>query len=589
MLKKPTALLLICFTFAAFAGDKEITKEELYEHIKYLASDDMKGRKPGTPESRKAAKYIKNELPKGIKFDFGMDGYQFLDITIDIEAGDGNELVVDGTSYEFGTDFTPLSFTENATLESQIVFAGYGFDFDTDSLTWHDYENINVEGKWVMVLRGDPEMDNHNSPFIAYGALRQKVMKAKDKGAGGVLFVSGVEFDKKDDLLKLTYDKTQATSGVPVIHIKRHVADAILKSNGQTVDSLETILNESRKPNSFVTNSKAKTTTNVLKRRARTQNILGFLKGKDKTLRDEFIVLGAHYDHLGMGGPGSGSRAVDTLAVHNGADDNASGVATVLEVMEKLAKSDLKKSIIFVAFAAEEMGTLGSKYFTENSPVPIENIKFMFNVDMIGRFDPDSSNLSVAGTGTGDGLSDLVEKIADQNNIPIAQSPEGYGPSDHAPFYASNVPVLFFSGGAHKDYHTPDDDIEGINFDGVKLAADYVYDLVVNVANKEDNFVYQEAGPKSRPMGRRRFKVTLGIMPDYAGANNEGLQVDGVIPDRPAALAGMKKGDVINDMDGKAVTNIYDYMYRLNEFEPGQRISVTVKRGDKEVILIVDL
>lgn len=589
MLKNSIVLILLLLLTASFADNKEITKEELYDHIKYLASDEMKGRKPGTPESKKAAKYIKKELPRNVKFSLGTDGFQYLNITINVEAGEGNKLVAAGTPFVFGTDFTPLSFTENAELDAEVLFAGYGFDFETDSIAWHDYANINVTDKWVMVLRGDPEMDNQKSPFIPYSALRQKVLKAKDKGAKGVLFVSGVEFDKKDDLLKLTYDKTQATSGLPVLHIKRNVADAILKSSGQTIESLEKALNESRKPNSFATNSQVKATTDVFKRRAWTQNVLGLLKGKDNKLRNEYIVLGAHYDHLGMGGPGSGSRAVDTLAVHNGADDNASGVATVLEVMEKLAKTELKRSIIFVAFAAEEMGTLGSKYFTENSPTPIKNIKFMFNVDMIGRFGPDSSHLSVGGTGTGVGLSDLVEKIAKQNNIPIAQSPEGYGPSDHAPFYASDVPVLFFSGGPHDDYHTPDDDIDGINFEGVKLAADYVYDLIVNIANREENFAYQEAGPKSRPMGRRRFKVTLGIMPDYAGANQDGMQVDGVIPGRPAAFAGMKKGDVIIDMDGKPVTNIYDYMYRLNEFDPGQRISVTVKRGDKNVILIVDL
>ena len=589
MLKKIGTLVLLFTIVVSYADQKEITKDELYKHIAYLASDNLEGRKPGTIGSQVAAEYIKKHLPSGVKFDFGENGFQYFDITVDVEAGKNNKLSVNGKAYEFGKDFTPVSFSDNSELSSDVVFVGYGFDFKTDSLSWFDYADVDVSGKWVLVLRGDPDMENQDSPFIPYSALRQKVMEAKDKGAVGVLFVSGVEFEKKDDLLKLSYDKTEATSGVPVIHIKRSIADAILASSGKTVDALEKELNESRKPASFAVNTKVAATTDVQKKRARTQNVLAVLPGKDDVLKNEYVILGAHYDHLGYGGPGSGSRRPDTTAVHNGADDNASGVATILEVIEKLADTDLKRSVVFVAFGGEEMGTLGSKYFTDNPPVPADEIKFMLNVDMIGRFNPQEDKLSVGGTGTGEGLSELVDAVAEEDKIPVSQSPEGYGPSDHAPFYAKDIPVLFFSGSPHEDYHTPDDDVDKINFDGVKLAADYVYDLAVNVANRKDDFVFQEAGPKSRPMGRRQFKVTLGIMPDYAGSNKTGLQVDGVIPGRPAALGGMKKGDVIVSMDGKEVTNIYDYMYRLNEFEPGQRISVEVLRKDEKMILIVDL
>ncbi|HJN69071.1 MAG TPA: M20/M25/M40 family metallo-hydrolase, partial [Candidatus Marinimicrobia bacterium] len=271
--------------------------------------------------------------------------------------------------------------------------------------------------------------------------------------------------------------------------------------------------------------------------------------------------------------------------------DNASGVAAILEIIEKLKaeQTKLKRSILFLSFGAEEMGLLGSKYFVNNPLVDLGKIKLMFNLDMVGRLDSTTKAITVGGTGTAVGLSDLVQRFAEGEDLNVKLSSEGYGPSDHTSFYVENIPVLFFFTGVHEDYHTPEDDVEKINLSGEKLVAEFVHDLIIEAANVPESLVYQEAGPKEQPSGRRRFKVTLGIMPDYASEGGEGLRVDGVINNKPAKRAGIEKGDVIVAMDGKPVKNIYDYMYRLEECKPGQRINVDVLRNGKKITLVVDL
>ena len=213
--------------------------------------------------------------------------------------------------------------------------------------------------------------------------------------------------------------------------------------------------------------------------------------------------------------------------------------------------------------------------------------KFMFNFDMVGRLE--NNALTLNGTGTAVGLEDMLDTYGKLHRLDLSMSPEGLGPSDHAPFYASDIPVLMFFTGIHQDYHTPDDDAHLLNYEGQKRVTEFAYDIIFDIANREEALVFQEAGPKERNTSRRKFKVTLGIMPDVAGAEKRGLRVDAVMPDRPAQYAGMKKGDIIIEMDGKPVKDVYEYMHRLSDFQVGQRISVGVLRGDEKVILIVEL
>ena len=451
---------------------------------------------------------------------------------------------------------------------------------------------MDVSGKFVLILRGDPDPERGSSVFESYNSLRHKVVTAKDKGAIGVFFVSGKKIDADDALIELTIKDGRTSAGVQVAHIKRNVANRLLEKQNVTIESLEQNINESRLPKSIVLNQKINLSTEIVKKHERTQNVVALLPGNDPVLKDEYIVIGAHYDHLGMGGTGSGSRHPDTLAVHNGADDNASGVASIIEVVEKMAsmKNDLKRSVIFIAFGAEEMGLLGSKFFTNSPLVKLENIVLMINLDMVGSLNEETKALTVGGTGTAIGLSDLVTQTADTTKFVVKQSAEGYGPSDHASFYMKDIPVLFFFTGVTQEYHTPNDDVDSLNFAGQKVISDYTYDLAMAVNTRSEALVYQEAGPKVKSGGgRRSLKVTLGIMPDFASDGPKGLRADMVIKDRPAYRAGMKNGDVIVAMEGKSVGDIYEYMARLKEFKKGQRISVEVIRGEKKLILIVEL
>lgn len=565
-----------------------ITADELHVHIAYLASDSLEGRKPGKIGGKKAAEYIVRDLSANGVTLMGENGYQYFEVVTGATFEEGNQLLFNQQSLKLEEDYTPLAFTSNDTLTAEVTFCGYGFDFKTDSLEWNDYSNMDVSGKWTMILRGEPKEDD---VYMSYSSLQKKVLVAKDHGAAGVMFVSGEEFDAKDELIPLLHSPGQTDAGIPVLHIKRTVADKILSKIDETVKNLEQGLITNLKPQSKELEQSATVITSVSKKKVTTSNVVGFVEGSDPVLKDEFVVIGAHYDHLGFGGPHSGSREVDTLIIHNGADDNASGTAGILEIIEKvsLSKNPPKRSVLFIAFGAEEMGVIGSKYFIKNPLIDLDKVNVMMNLDMIGRFNNETESLSIGGTGTALEFKDELERLAEKHGLDVALSPGGIGPSDHSSFYLEDIPVLFFFTGIHNDYHTSRDDIEFINFEGQKRVADYIYDLVEIYANEDSRLTYQESGPKVNPSGRKRFKVTLGIMPDVTSSESDGLRIDGVIPDRPAYIAGLKKGDVIIAMDGKSVNGIYEYMHRLSDFNPGQRITVTVRRGDENVMVIVEL
>jgi len=586
-----TGFFLLQGIFAQTITTPEITSGDIKSHISYLASDELKGRYPGTPGSHAASNYIREQFNEaGLKL-LCEDGFQNFEVVVNVSAGENNALRYDGKEATAGLDFAPFPFSKNGTVASGVVFAGYGFEIDLDSLSWNDYSGLDVSGKWVMILRGDPEMEEQESRFVLYGDDRDKVLIARDKGAAGVLFVSGKQYDKNDDLVSMFFDKTQSNAGIPVLHIKRSIADEIMTADQLTIDSLESCLNSGMKPCSKVLKASIEATSEVLQEKVNARNVVGMLEGSDPVLKDSYIVIGAHYDHLGMGGTGSGSRFMDSLAVHNGADDNASGVAGILELASLLAseKSSLKRSIVFIAFDCEELGLLGSRYFVNHSPVDLKNVIAMINFDMIGRLKEDDQAIMIGGSGTSVESEEILGSL-DAGTIKLNFSPEGFGPSDHAAFYAENITVFFISTGAHEDYHTPDDDFDRLNFGGEEDILDIGQQLVTTLANRDELLTFQEAGPKEQK-GRAgyRFKVTLGIMPDFTSTVEGGLGVGGVKKDGPAYKGGMLKGDVITALDGKQINDIYDYMNRLKKLQPGQRISVDVLRNDKKEVLIIQL
>ena len=328
-----------------------------------------------------------------------------------------------------------------------------------------------------------------------------------------------------------------------------------------------------------------------------THNIIAVLPGKDKRLKHEYIVVGSHYDHLGLGGKDSGSRRPDTLGVHPGADDNASGDAVVLELAKHFKKVRSPRSIIFAFFGAEEQGLVGSKNFLEwmkkddaqriNLPAEKKDIVAMVNLDMVGRMRDHA--MSVSGTGTSSEFKTIVEQVAEQTHLNVSCTPDGYGPSDHASFVAQEIPVLFLTTGGHMEYHTPDDVPSTLNYDGMQQTLDFSKELISRLASLPTTPDYISV-PSTNKMKHGKFKVTLGLMPDVMGASRiPGLRADIVVAGKSAHNAGIRSGDVIQEIDGKPVTNMDDYMQRLSELEPDTTIPVKVLRGEEILTFDVHL
>jgi len=584
-----TSIFFVFFTSCITAQqiNKDITRDELYNHINFLASDALKGRFPGTNEDKLAARYIAKQFNiSGLELLYS-EGLQEFETMPTLTVGENNSLIFNNVNLSLKTDFSPYPFSVNNELESEIVFVGYGFNIKNDSTNWNDFTGIDISGKWALILLGTP--DSKSSLYEAYGSARSKAIAAEDHGAAGVIFVSGLSFNKTDNLVEI--DKPQGQINIPVVQIKRKLADKILQKTNNMISDLEFKLNTSKKSISFNTNEKIKIRTDIQEIKNRTFNIVSTLL-VDSSKMANYIVIGAHYDHLGLGGIGTGSRNPNVSAVHYGADDNASGVAALLEIAQKLEsmKGQLKTNFIFVAFGAEEMGLLGSKYFTNNLPVNKSQIKAMINIDMVGRMKKDNS-LQIGGIGTTIINDSIVNMLNSNYNFQLGLSKEGYGPSDHSSFYSINIPVFFFSTGPHTDYHTPGDSIGNINFDGMEKVSNYIFDLAVDLANTKSPLTFTEAGPKAptNTLGDRKMKVTLGIMPDFSGVEKRGLRVDLVIDGKAADKSGMKTGDIIVAIDGLVVKDIYGYMDRLAKLSPGQIITIEVIRENENKVLIVQL
>ncbi|MBE0639035.1 MAG: M28 family peptidase [Bacteroidales bacterium] len=587
-------LFSLAITAACFASVAQpivgFSPETTLQHIRFLASEELKGRKSGTPEAFIAADYIRSEfLISGAQL-MGDGGFQQFEIITGISLGLDNALQIKEQTFEIGEDFTPLPFSKNGFLTAEAIFVGYGLEISNDSVKWNDYSGVDIKGKWAVMLRGEPKSENGTALVSGNFDERFKVMIAQDHGAAGVIFVSGEQLDSEDNLLKLTYDKSPATSGIPVIQIKRKVIDAELSTIGRNIADLESEIAMKKQPVTTDIPVTISSHVDLVKDLAAAYNVIAMIEGQDEILKDQFIVIGAHYDHLGLGGFGSGSRVPDTVAVHYGADDNASGVAGIIELAKHFSKRENlpQRSLVFVAFDAEEMGLIGSRFFVNNPLIDLKNVNAMINFDMIGRL-KESNTISIGGTGTSLETEDILNQLAGKYPLTLSYSAEGFGPSDHAAFYAKNIPVFFISTGAHADYHTPRDNETGINADGMVNVLDFGAALISELSDRPEMLTFQEAGPSSRSDHRYNFKVTLGIMPDMTSSGNDGLRVEAVRPGAPAASGGMRKGDIITAIDGNPVGNIYDYMGRLKNLEAGQVISVDVIRDSKHEVLIIQL
>ncbi len=579
-------------TILAQGLSPEITGEDLRTHVRYLASDELEGRASGTIGNRKAAEYIASELKRyGVEPSGDNGGYfQYFQFVSAVKLGPQNHMTLEtadqvARTLVVGEDYRPLGFSSSDQVSGPLVFAGYGIS--APEKKYDDYEGLDVQGKIVVILRYGPDGDSPRSEFGRKTELREKARVAREKGAAGVILLIGPANDPEDALMKLAFDQSPGNSGIPFISMKRELLAGSFAAHGIDLKSIQDSIKSSMSPIVFdMQGVRASLSTDVQTIRATTANVVGVLEGTDPELKREYLVLGAHMDHLGYGGQGSGSTRPDTVAIHNGADDNASGTAGLLELAQKFAatRKDLRRSLIFAFFSAEELGTLGSQQYVEHPPVPLAQSVAMLNMDMIGRLQ--DRKLTVGGTGTASRWNDLLNKFNRDSTFTFKFEPDGFGPSDHSSFYGKNMPVLFFFTGTHEDYHKPSDDWEKINYEGEEKIVRFVYRIAEQVADESEKPVYARVESSARPSGgdSRGFRVTLGIVPDV-GWSGEGTKVSVVQPNRPGEKAGLKDGDIITKMAGKKVLNIYDYMGILGELKAGDQVEVEVLRDGQPVIL----
>lgn len=587
-----TVLLMSPANFVFSKPDCEnvqITPESISSHIRYLASDELKGRMSGTPGADKAAEYISLQFKKAGLKPLGDDHtyFQKFSFTKGIKLGGQNKLEFEidksKTELGLGQDFYPLSFSSSGDVNGEIVFAGYGIS--APELDYDDYKGIYVRDKIVLVLRYTPEGYNAESPFYNYAALRYKAMNARENGAKAIIFVTPYSQDEEEDLTSIGLDSSYSDSGIQSLIIKREKAQELLLSTGTNLKKLEQNLADKNNSSFLISKTKASIKTELLEERGESSNVIGLLEGSDPILKNEFIVIGAHYDHIGLGERNSRSNNNDTLgSIHNGADDNASGVAGLIELSEFFScrKGSLKKSLVFIAFSAEELGLIGASYYVDNPKVPLDKTVAMINMDMIGRLDQDK--LTVFGVGSSPQWKALLNEANTDFNFEISLNNSGFAPSDQSVFFAKKIPVLHFFTGLHADYHTPGDDWEKINPLGERKVLDLISELIVELNSTQEKIAFSNViEPKK---GSTKFNVYLGTIPDYSN-QVEGVKLMGVKEGSPADKAGILGEDTIIQFNGMAIKNIYDYVYALGKSKAGIPTSLVVLRNYKPLSLII--
>ena len=647
----------------AAAGQSSV--DRLRQTVTYLASDALEGRRTGTPGATEAARYIAAEFkrlglrpgpPSGgqtaylqpfpyvSKVDLGKDNLFF------VNPGKADDIA----QFRVAEDWMPLGFSSNASVKStQIVFAGYGIS--SAELKYNDYAVSNARERVAIVFAGTPDGDNPHGQFAQAGQLRFKTAAARAAGARALLIVSDEEKLTDDRMSRLSYDNA-GEAGIPVAVMSPRLARKILTlgslddyraaadvrlvathvATGQPTSVVQ-IPKELALRSAPVT-PKLDFTVNVVRRQSPSFNVVGVLPGSDPKLKDEAIVIGAHYDHLGRGG--EGSLAPRSGEIHHGADDNASGVAGLLELARTLSLAQTAKprrTIVFIAFSGEEEGLLGSDYYVNHPLVPLANTVAMINMDMIGRLQ--DSKLIIGGIGTATDWRKMIDQENSQENMRMAArnalndsaaatvkvkldpresadgmpivlgsngrpivvaepgrlplelatpftltlNEDGYGPSDHSSFYSKQIPVLFFWTGTHDDYHKPSDTADKINYAGEARIVAFVKRIILNLDKSDKRPTYTVA--KSDSQGRSTgFRVYLGTIPNYADSS-DGLLLDGVRDASPAAKAGLKAGDKIVKIAGHDVKNVYDYTYALSEMKGGQEYEIEVVRGGERLKL----
>ncbi len=595
--------LVIFFLFSNlfYTAAEEPAADKMKEYIRFLSSDELEGREPAKNGNVDAANFIADNYKQFGLSTLAGDYFQYFSISSGVRITDKNYVSYSVKIEKPGVpldkikpiekkwtlkeDWYPISFSDNASFSGEIVFVGYGIS--AKNIDYDDYKDIDVTGKAVIILIDSAEGRPKISQFKEYSELKYKVSNAKSKGAAAVIFVKD-QGDSADVFLPLNMVRFFKSNNIPVIQASRTSISKFFPRDKQLYVVEQKII-KNLEPNSFlIPNSSISINVDLEIIETNVPNVLAMVKGTDKVLSDEYIVVGAHFDHLGWGGVNSLYRG-KSPQIHNGADDNASGTSVLLELADRISKNPLKRSVIFFAINCEEMGLLGSNYYVRNPLVPLEKTVFMLNLDMVGRMQDNKMN--IIGTGSSPYFSQLVDSIAAIDNLILSKSTDPYGASDHTSFYSNNVPVLFFFTGLHSDYHLPSDDFEKINFDGMLKVADFSAKLLDYIGNNEIKPEYILVKMDQMEMGAKAGAgngAWFGIVPNFED-NHLGFKISGTSTGSPAEKAGLKNGDIITKFGEKVINNLYDLTYAIRDHSPGDIVVVELLRDGKLLKFNVEL
>ncbi|HEY2712169.1 MAG TPA: M28 family peptidase [Chthoniobacterales bacterium] len=578
-----------------------INGADLKRDVEWLADPARDGRMTGTSGAQAAAQWIADYFQKiGLK----PSGKDFL---FPFEFNFGERVLPEETSLEITTDgrastkvslnqdFRPLSFSENGEAEGEVVFAGYGLSVpEGDGASYNSYDSVNVKGKIALILRYVPEKvdTTRRAHLNRYAGLRYKAMQAREHGAKAVLVVTGPNSPNAGEVLPLTNDNTSAGSGIIAASLSGRVADELLAPSGKTLQQLQTALDDENphaEQGLVLPRVRVKLRCGIEHLKKNDRDVIGILPPAPG--HDEYVMIGAHYDHLGHGGSNSLDRSGEENKIHPGADDNASGVAWVMELAAALSQEraqhpeKFQRGLIFACWSGEEIGLIGSAAFAEHPPISLGKIIAYLNADMVGRLH--ENKLTIQGVGSSHVWRRMLEKrnVAAGFNLNLQDDP--YLPTDVTSFYVKNIPVLSFFTGAHEDYHRPTDTADKINYGGLERIAQFSEKIVSDLEQTEerpDLAKVERNGPVGG--GRETLRAYLGTIPDYT-TEAKGVKLSGVRGGSPAEKGGVKGGDVIIEFAGQKITNIYDYTYALDAVKIGQPMNMIVERDGQRVTLTV--
>ena len=590
----------LCAAFAlarlGFGAAAEIDPKVYLGDIKYLASDELKGRLTGSPELERAAAFIAGKFREfGLEKVGGKSYYQAFPAVTAARLGQSNRLRFSAeghiTALKCPQDFIPFYFSSAGKYSGGVVFAGYGIT--ASDLHYDDYAGLDVKGKLVLILRHEPQEKDERSVFdgtklTEHALFSSKASNAKMHGAAGVILINDMAAhpSEADDLPKFAGEDGPEDAGIPFLQVKAAAVAPWFAAAGKNPDQLAAAIDKDLKPQSFAFPASVQVDVQFdVERETKTvHNVVAYLPGQTS----EYVVLGAHYDHLGLGGAHSLAPSM-TGTIHPGADDNASGTAGVIELARWFAKQPKqKRGILFLTFAGEEEGLLGSEYYVRNPGLPLDRAVAMINMDMIGRVR--DGKIFVGGSDTGTTLRPLLDRIIPKYHLNVDYSDSsGYGSSDHTSFTIGKVPVLFFFSGLHGDYHKPSDTWDKIDAPDAVTVLDLVAEVTEDLreADGRPQFVRVAppahggggTGPVSSSSGGG-YGPSFGSVPDF-GEGVKGVKFADVREGTPAAKAGLKAGDILVEFDGKTIGNLYDFTYALRAKKPGDEVKVKVMRDGK--------